>query len=99
MNSDTRVRADSSSTRDEYTERQREYNEMLEKLDLAADQCIYKISGEGRITDAKKEQARTKWINSLVRVVKERRQILEQRELEQLEEQIEQLKEQQERGR
>lgn len=80
-------------------ERQQEYEAMLEQLDTAAEQCLWKINGGGRITDAKKEQARAKWVNSLVRVVKERRNILEARELEQLHEEIEQLKVNRERER
>lgn len=96
MTPDTRAHASRDQGRDrdfsDHADRQAEYEEMLEKLELAADQCLYKIDGGGRITDAKKETARVKWVNSLVRVLKERRQILEARELEQLEEQIEQLK-------
>lgn len=105
MTPDTRAHASRDQGRDsevdfsEHAARQKEYEEMLEKLEVAADQCLYKIDGGGRITDAKKETARVKWVNALTRVLKERRQILEARELEQLEEQIENLKEQQERGR
>lgn len=80
---------DSGAFRDE---RQEEYTEMLEQLEAAADACLYKIDGEGRIKDAKKEQARSKWINSLVRVVKERREVLKARRLEELADDVEQLK-------
>lgn len=73
-------------------ERQEEYEEMLDQLGAAAEQCLYKIEGEGRIKDAKKEQARSKWVNSLVRVVKERRNVLKARRLEEIADEVEQLK-------
>lgn len=70
-----------------------ELAELEELLDQAADQCIYKIAGDGRITDPAREKARSKWVNSLVRVVKERRQVYETRKLEDLEAELEELKE------
>lgn len=84
--------------RPETDDRQQEYEQMLEALDAAAEACLHKISGDGRITDAKKEQARAKWVNSLTRVIKERRQVLEARDLERLNEELEALKNERSRG-
>lgn len=73
-----------------------EYQQMLDLLDIAAEQCKYKIAGDGRIADASREQARSKWVNTLTKVVRERRQVIESKELVELAEQIEELKERQE---
>lgn len=72
-----------------------EFNELLDLLDVAADAAEYKLT-DGRITDASKEQARSKWANTLVKAVRERRQVIESRELVRLSEELEQLKEQRE---
>lgn len=75
-----------------------EYDRMLAMLDVGADQCIYKIAGNGRITDPAKEQARSKWVNSLTKIVRERRQVVESRELVNLASEIEEIKESRESG-
>lgn len=75
-----------------------EYDEMLALLDIGAEQCVYKIAGNGRITDPAKEQARSKWVNSLTKIVRERRQVVESRELVNLASEIEEIKESKETG-
>ena len=71
-----------------------EYDRMLKLLDVAAQQAVYKLAGDGRVTDHQKEQARSKWANTLVKTVRERRQTIESREIERMSREIEQLREQ-----
>ncbi|MFC7007946.1 hypothetical protein [Halalkalicoccus salilacus] len=76
-----------------------EYDHMLKLLDVAAQQAVYKLVGDGRVTDHQKEQARSKWANTLIKSVQTRRQVLESREIERMSREIEELREQRtERG-
>lgn len=72
-----------------------EFDDLLGAVDIAAEAAIYKLQGSGRITDAKKEQARSKWANTLIKACREKRQIMETRELVRFAEQIDELKEKQ----
>lgn len=71
-----------------------EYDHMLKLLDVAAQQAVYKLVGDGRVTDHQKEQARSKWANTLIKSVQTRRQVLESREIERMSREIEELREQ-----
>ena len=73
-------------------ERQEDYDEHLAALNAATEQRLYKIDGDGRITDPSREQAREKWVDSLVRMVKERRQLLKTRRIEELADELERSK-------
>ena len=83
---------DQDQNQGDRAEREAEFDQMLDQLDAAASACLYKIDGDGRVSDPQREQARSKWVNSLVRVIKERRQVLEAKQLDELEEEIEELK-------
>ena len=83
------------SASDKYAERQEEYEEMIAHLDATIECARHKLDGEGRIRDSKKEHARTRWANSLIRAVRERADVLEQMELSELHREVERLREQQ----
>lgn len=93
----TTIDLDSDSDRSDAADLDEEFDELLRLLDIAADSAEYKLT-DGRVTDPKREQARSKWCNTLVKVVRERRQVIESRELVRLSEELEQLKEQREHG-
>lgn len=75
-------------------EKQEEYEELLEILDVGIEQAVYKIDGDGRISDPDRERARAKWCNTLAKLVKERRMVLRDRDLVELTEVAERIEEQ-----
>jgi ribosomal protein L13E len=63
---------------------------MLETLDVAIEEARRKVES-GRVYDAENEKVRIKWIRALAYAVNVRRQITNDRTLEELSERIEQL--------
>lgn len=94
-NHDCDCKTDSASDKSRHAERQAEYEEMIDHLDATISEARHKLDGEGRIRDSKKEHARTRWANSLIRAVRERADILEQMELSELHRKVERLQQQQ----
>lgn len=68
-----------------------EYDEMLESLDTAITEVEYKIE-DGRIRDIEKEQTRIKYYRVLAYLIRTKRQVLEDKTLDDLAEEIEALK-------
>jgi hypothetical protein len=71
-----------------------DYGSMLDTLDVAIEEAQQKIES-GRVYDAENEKVRIKWIRALAYTVNVRRQVANDRDLEELAEEIEALKEQQ----
>lgn len=72
-----------------------EYDEMLDHLDTAIEEAHRKIDS-GRVYDPTNEKVRCKWIKTLAYTVNVRRQVTNDRDLQDLAERIEALEEQQE---
>lgn len=78
-------------------DRQAERAELLEILDDGMEICLYKLPDPdrdrhaGRITDASKEQARSKWLNTLAKLAREKRMLLRDQDLDELSERLEEL--------
>ncbi|AUV80260.1 hypothetical protein C2R22_00105 [Salinigranum rubrum] len=68
-----------------------DYDEMLETLDVAIDEARRKIEN-GRVRDEDKEKVRIKWVRALAYTVNVRRQVANDRDLEELAEEIEEIK-------
>ena len=69
-----------------------DYEAMLESLDVAIAEAQRKIES-GRVYDESKEKTRQGWIRALAYTINVRRQVANDRDLEELAEQVEQLKE------
>ncbi|WP_247010809.1 hypothetical protein [Halorientalis litorea] len=69
-----------------------DYDSMLADLDVAIEEARYKIEN-GRVRDAEKEKVRIKWVRALAYAVNVRRQVANDRDLQELAEEIEVLKE------
>lgn len=72
-----------------------EHDRMLETLDTAIDEAHRKIES-GRVYDPENEKVRIKWIRALAYCLNVRRQVVTDRDLEDLAEEVEKLKQQQE---
>lgn len=100
MSTDASAHADSDVG--DFDELQLEREQLAGIIDIGIEQCLYKIGDpdrdrhNGRIADPKREQARAKWVNSLAKLVREKRMLLRDRELDELAEEVEELKELQE---
>jgi hypothetical protein len=70
------------------------YDEMLEHLDVAIEEARQKVES-GRVYDADNEKVRIKWIRGLAYAVNVRRQVTNDRDLQELAERIEAIEEQQ----
>jgi hypothetical protein len=70
-----------------------DYDSMLADLDVAIEQARYKIEN-GRVRDAENEKVRIKWIRALAYTVYIRRQVANDRDLQELAEEVETLQEQ-----
>lgn len=68
-----------------------DYQSMLDTLDVAIDEAARKIES-GRVYDAENEKVRIKWVRALAYALNVRRQVANDRDLEELAEQIEDLK-------
>lgn len=71
-----------------------DYGDMLDTLDVAIEEARRKIES-GRVYDAENEKVRIKWIRALAYSVNVRRQVANDRDLQELAEEIEKLKQQQ----
>ena len=71
-----------------------DYGEMLDTLDAAIAEAQRKVEN-GRVYDAENEKVRIKWIRALAYTVNVRRQVANDRDLEELADEIEKLKQQQ----
>jgi hypothetical protein len=71
-----------------------DYGDMLATLDSAIEEAQRKVES-GRVYDAENEKVRIKWIRALAYTVNVRRQVANDRDLEELAEEIEHLKHQQ----
>ena len=69
-----------------------EFSAMLELLDDAIEEAHQKIES-GRVYDAENEKVRIKWIHALSRAMNVRRQIVKERELEEVNERLDQIEE------
>ena len=69
-----------------------EYDFLLERLDDAIDEAHRKVES-GRVYDGDNEKVRIKWIRALAYAVNVRRQVTNDRDLEELAERIEELEE------
>lgn len=73
------------------TEQTTDYGEMLETLDVAIEEARYKIE-DGRVRSPENEKVRIKWIRALAYAMNIRRQIANDRDLEELAAEVEKLK-------
>ena len=71
-----------------------DYGDMLDTLDAAIEEAQRKVES-GRVYDAENEKVRIKWVRALAYTVNVRRQVANDRDLEELADEIEQLKQQQ----
>jgi hypothetical protein len=71
-----------------------DYGDMLDTLDAAIAEAQRKVES-GRVYDVENEKVRIKWIRALAYTVNVRRQVANDRDLEELADEIEQLKQQQ----
>ena len=74
-----------------------EYDKMLETLDTAIEEAHRKVDS-GRVYDPENEKVRTKWIRTLAYTVNVRRQVTNDRDLQELAERIEALEAAQDGG-
>ena len=70
------------------------YGEMLDTLDVAIAEAQRKVES-GRVYDVENEKVRIKWIRALAYAVNIRRQVANDRDLEELAAEVKQLKQQQ----
>ncbi len=68
-----------------------DYDDMLETLDVAIEEARYKIEN-GRVRDEEKEKVRIKWVRALAYAVNVRRQVTNDRDLDELAEEVAELK-------
>jgi len=80
------------SLRDEL---QSERDEALAVLNDITEQARYKSLGDGRIRSPEKERIRLKYLRLIVQTQGERRKLLRDKELEELQERLERIEEQQ----
>jgi len=71
-----------------------DYESMLESLDVAIAEAQRKIES-GRVYDESKEKTRQGWIRALAYTINVRRQVANDRELEELQERLDALEERQ----
>ncbi|WP_206731800.1 hypothetical protein [Halorubrum amylolyticum] len=67
-----------------------DYDQMLDTLDTAIEEARRKVES-GRVYDPENERVRIKWIRALAYTVNVRRQVTNDRDLEELAERLEQL--------
>jgi hypothetical protein len=73
-----------------------DYDAMLDTLDVAIEEAQYKIEN-GRVRSPENEKVRIKWVRALAYAVNVRRQVANDRDLQELAEEVERLQEQHER--
>lgn len=69
-----------------------DYEEMLDTLDVAIEEARRKIES-GRVYDVENEKVRIKWVRALAYAVNVRRQVTNDRDLEELARRVEQIEE------
>jgi len=69
-----------------------EYDHLLDQLDVAIQEAKKKVES-GRVYDAENEGVRIKWIRALAYTANVRRQIMNDRDLQELSERLERLEE------
>lgn len=74
-----------------------DYDGMLDTLDVAIEEAQYKIEN-GRVRSPENEKVRVKWIRALAYTVNVRRQVANDRDLQELAEEVEELKREYEEG-
>lgn len=67
------------------------YDAMLETLDVAIEEARYKVEN-GRVRSPENDRVRIKWVRALAYAVNVRRQVANDRDLQELAEEIEALK-------
>ena len=67
------------------------YDAMLDTLDVAIDEARYKVEN-GRVRSPENEKVRIKWVRALAYAVNVRRQVANDRDLQELAEEVEALK-------
>ena len=72
-----------------------DYDAMLDTLDVAIEEAQHKIEN-GRVRSPENEKVRVKWIRALAYTVNVRRQVANDRDLQELAEKVERLQEQHE---
>jgi hypothetical protein len=77
------------------TEQTTDYEKMLDTVDVAIEEAKYKIEN-GRVRSPENEKVRIKWVRALAYALNVRRQIANDRDLEELAAEVDALKEQQE---
>ena len=90
MSSDTHAGAELPAV----TENTTDYEGMLETLDVAIDEAQRKIEN-GRVRSPENEKVRIKWVRALAYSLNVRRQIANDRDLEELAAEVEALKKEQ----
>lgn len=73
------------------------YDAMLDTLDVAIDEARYKVEN-GRVRSPENEKVRIKWVRALAYAVNVRRQVANDRDLQELAEEVEALKSEREGG-
>ena len=68
-----------------------DYDYMLAAIDSALEEALYKIEGDGRLTDVKREKVRVDYLRAIGYLVGQRRQVAQDRNLEELAERIDRL--------
>jgi len=80
---------------DLHEEIQSERDEALATLSEIVDHARYKSLGDGRIRSPKKERVRLKYLRVIVKAESERRKLLADKDLEELQERLDALEERQ----
>lgn len=70
-----------------------DYDQMLDRLDDAIEEAHRKVES-GRVYDPENERCRQGWVKTLAYAMNVRRQVAQDRDLEELAEEVERLKEQ-----
>jgi len=70
-----------------------DYDAMLDTLDVAIEEARYKVEN-GRVRSPENEKVRIKWVRALAYAVNVRRQVANDRDLQDLAEEVEAIKEQ-----
>jgi hypothetical protein len=88
MSTDANTGADVDGADDSTTD----YQAMLDTLDIAIEEAQYKVEN-GRVRSPENEKVRIKWVRCLAYAVNVRRQVANDRDLEELADQVQELKE------
>jgi hypothetical protein len=70
-----------------------EYDEMIAVLDDIIEIGLYKLTGDGRIGNPEKEQARARYMKRTEQAIRAKRQVVKDRHLQEMGRTLEQLQE------